>query len=177
MKLFSLNSLPSKTPVCKMWVWSERSILLQKPQYFVNGGANVVYINGSIDHTCGLRNRSICSWFDGPQSRSVETVPIIIKYYGDSETGFIYPLITDIGLLNVINNCPKINSIQFYGRSNISHKTIDGLIALALRKHNIYFKHHFSDIGKSCSYDSAKGIVFNVIDLKSYQLPNNLVIN
>jgi hypothetical protein len=93
------------------------------------------------------------------------------------ETDGILPRITDIGLLNVIDNCPKINSIEFYGRPNISHKTIDALIALALRKPNIYFKHNFSDIGKSCSYDSAKDIVFNVIDLKSYQLPNNLVIN
>jgi hypothetical protein len=92
------------------------------------------------------------------------------------ETYDILPLITDIGLLNVINNCPKINSIEFYGRPNISHKTIDALIALALRKPNIYFKHRFYDIDKSCSYDSAEDIVFNVIKLKSYQLPNNLVI-
>jgi hypothetical protein len=93
------------------------------------------------------------------------------------ETDNILPLITDIGLLNVINNCPEINSIEFYGRPNISHKTIDALIALALQKPKIYFEHHFYDIGKSCSYDSAKDIVFNVIDLKSYQLPNNLVID
>jgi hypothetical protein len=93
------------------------------------------------------------------------------------ETYDILPRITDIGLLNVINNCPKINSIEFKGRPNISHKTIDALIALALKKPNIYFEHYFYEIGKSCSYDSAKDIVFNVIDLKSYQFPNNLVIN
>ncbi len=86
------------------------------------------------------------------------------------QTDDILPLITDIGLLNVINNCPQINSIEFYGRPNISHKTIDALIALALQKHKIYFKHRF-DIR-----DSAEDIVFNVIDLDSYQLLSNLVI-
>jgi hypothetical protein len=64
------------------------------------------------------------------------------------QSGDILPLITDIGLLNVINNCLQINSIEFYGRPNINYKTIDALIALALRKPNIYFKHHFYDIGK-----------------------------
>jgi hypothetical protein len=93
------------------------------------------------------------------------------------ERNDILPLITDIGLLNIINNCPQINSIEFYSRPNISHKTIDALIALALRKPKTYFKHHFYDIGKSCFYASAKDIIFNVIDLKSYQLPNNLVID
>jgi hypothetical protein len=88
------------------------------------------------------------------------------------ETDDILPFITDIGLLNVINNCSQINSIEFYGRPNISHKTIDALIALALRKPKIYFKHRFDDI-----WDSAEDIYFNVIDLKSYQLPNNLVID
>jgi hypothetical protein len=89
----------------------------------------------------------------------------------------ILPLITDIGIINVINNCSQISSIEFYFRPNISHKTIDALIELVLLEPNIYFNHYLYDIGKSCFYASAKDIVFNVIDLKSYQLPNNLVID
>jgi hypothetical protein len=84
------------------------------------------------------------------------------------------PFITDIGLLNVINNCPQINSIVFRDRPNISHKTIDALMALALREPFIQFNHYFCEIEKefiSRGYD--EDITFTAIDLKSFQFPIN----
>jgi hypothetical protein len=78
----------------------------------------------------------------------------------------------------VINNCSEINSIEFKGRPNITHKTIDALIALALRKPRIYFKHRFDDIEEEdYQYFSYEDIYFKAIDLKSFEFPNNLVIN
>jgi hypothetical protein len=41
------------------------------------------------------------------------------------KTKDILPFITDSGLIDVINNCLEINSIEFKGRLNITHKTID----------------------------------------------------
>jgi hypothetical protein len=77
----------------------------------------------------------------------------------DERSDDILSRITDSGLIHIINNCPQINSIVLNCRPNISHKTIDALIALALRKPRIYFTHHFKDS-----------------DSESYELPNNLVI-
>jgi hypothetical protein len=77
----------------------------------------------------------------------------------DERSNDILSRITDSGLIDIINNCPQINSIVFNGRPNISRKTIDALIALALRKPRTYFTHHFKDI-----------------DSESYKLPNNLII-
>jgi hypothetical protein len=71
----------------------------------------------------------------------------------------VLPLITDSGLIDVINNFPQINSILFNSRPNISHKTIDALIALALRKTRIQFKHQFY-----VYYTSTNGIVLNKIN-------------
>jgi hypothetical protein len=100
---------------------------------------------------------------------------IKINCYEDivEETKYILPLITDIGLLDVINNCPQINLIVFNSRPNISHKTIDALIALALRKPRIQFDLYFTDIEKECICED---ITFTAIDLKGFQFPNNLVI-
>jgi hypothetical protein len=42
--------------------------------------------------------------------------------------------ITDSGVMAIIENCPKINSIRVGVKSNITRKTIDDLKALALRK-------------------------------------------
>ncbi len=100
-----------------------------------------------------------------------------LKSIKTGKIGYILPNITDSGVIDVINNCPQINSIILNMRPNITHKKIDALIALALRKPRIQFKHNFYDIGKSCFWDWAEDIVFNVIDLKSYQLPNNSVID
>jgi hypothetical protein len=77
----------------------------------------------------------------------------------DERSDDILSRITDSGLIHIINNCPQINSIVFNCRPNISHKTIDALIALASRKPRIYFTHHFK-----------------YSDPESYKLPNNLVI-
>jgi hypothetical protein len=83
------------------------------------------------------------------------------------------PLITDSGLIDVINNCPQISSIDFNFASNITHKTIDALIALALRKPRIQSNHYFYDY-----YPLAKdNIIFNLFDSQEFQLPNNLVMN
>jgi len=93
------------------------------------------------------------------------------------ETEDIMPFITDSGLIDVINNCTQINSIEFKGRPNITHKTIDALIALALRKPRIHFKHRFDDIEEYYQYFSYEDIYFTAIHLKSFEFPNNLVIN
>ncbi len=82
------------------------------------------------------------------------------------------PFITDLGLIDLINNCPQINSIVFNCKPNITHETIDALIALALRKPRIHFNHHFDGY-----YSSAEDMIFNRFDSKDFQLPNNLVMN
>jgi hypothetical protein len=89
--------------------------------------------------------------------------------------GYILPNITDSGLFDIINNCPQINSIVFYKRPNISYKTIDALIALALRKPRVQYKHHFYAIEKDF-YSCALNINFVAIDLKSFEFPNNLIV-
>jgi hypothetical protein len=60
--------------------------------------------------------------------------------------------VTDLGLIDVINNCPQINSIRFERRPDISHKTIDALIALALRKPRIQYNHYFYENEKRVSF-------------------------
>jgi hypothetical protein len=90
---------------------------------------------------------------------------------------FILPLITDSGLINLINNCPQINSIYILkGRPNITHQTIDALIVLALKKPRIRFKHNFYGI-ENDFYDSDEDIIITAIDLNTFQLPNNLIID
>jgi hypothetical protein len=88
------------------------------------------------------------------------------------------PLITDTALIDVINNCKQIKWIEFYGKPNITHKTIDALIALALRKPRIHFKHRFDGIEEEYDFsDFDEYISFTAIDLKSFKFANNLVIN
>jgi hypothetical protein len=80
--------------------------------------------------------------------------------------------ITDSGVMAIIENCPKINSIRIKVKSNVTHKTIDALIALALRKPRIQFKHLLSDIEKL--EDSSRDIEENtshVVNLRSYLKP------
>ncbi len=82
-------------------------------------------------------------------------------------------------LLNVINNCPQINSIRFERRPNITHKTIDALIALALRKPRIQYNHYFYEIEKEFHFkrnSSRKKKVMTAIDLQTYEFANNLNI-
>ncbi len=86
------------------------------------------------------------------------------------------PNITDSGLIDVINNCSQINSIVFNCRPNISHKTIDALIALALRKPDIRFKHSFNDMERG-GHQSYHSFTYTAIDLKGFDLPKNLIIN
>jgi hypothetical protein len=45
-------------------------------------------------------------------------------------------------ILNSINSCPKLKSIELKG-SDITYKTIDALIDLALKKPKMYFSHSF----------------------------------
>jgi len=60
------------------------------------------------------------------------------------------PSITDSGIRHFIDKCPSIQSIDLYRGPNISHKTIDALIALALRKPRIDFYYLFQSI-ENCS--------------------------
>jgi hypothetical protein len=55
-------------------------------------------------------------------------------------------MITDTGLHYLINNCPQIKSIEFLNRTNITNKTIDQLIALALRNLSIQYDFYFSGL-------------------------------
>ncbi len=83
-----------------------------------------------------------------------------------------FSLVTDSGLNEVINNCEEIKSINFRQRVNITHKTIDALISLALKKPRICFKHYFylRKIGQNSDT--------NVIDMKSYDsLPHNMKLD
>ncbi len=98
------------------------------------------------------------------QSIKIESNGIIKNTYW-----FIMPFVTDSGLIDLINNCPQINSIELNCRPNISHQTIDALIGLALRKPLIQFQHHFGLVHGG--HNS-----MTVIDLNSFQFPNNLFI-
>jgi hypothetical protein len=68
--------------------------------------------------------------------KTMNSLSKLLKLQSIKFEGYDYdfPNITDSGLIDVINNCPQINSIVFKGRPNITHKTIDALITLALRK-------------------------------------------
>jgi hypothetical protein len=78
-----------------------------------------------------------------------------------------FSLITDSGIRNIINNCPKIKSIRFNRRPNITNETIDALIGLALKKPRIYFEHNLGEE----TIDSEE------IEMKCYEsLPNNLKV-
>ncbi len=46
------------------------------------------------------------------------------------------PFIIDLGLIDVINNCPKINFVVFFVRPNITSETIDALKALEFNNKN-----------------------------------------
>ncbi len=87
---------------------------------------------------------------------------------------FVMPFITDSGLIGLINNCPQINWIEFNCKPNISRQTIDALIALALRKPRIQFKHCFRRIHQN--YNQCKYKNDSSIDLNSFQFPYNLFI-
>ena len=81
-------------------------------------------------------------------------------------------LITDLGVCQLINSCLNIEVISFIARPNITHKTIEALIALALKsRNNIQFYCGFSIAG-----DEAE---FAEIDLNIYvhRIPQNLQIN
>jgi hypothetical protein len=79
--------------------------------------------------------------------------------------------ITDNGVIDVINNCPELESIRVNSRPNISHKTIEALIELALSKPRVYLSHTFSSIDRKCNNCVA-------IDLSLYKpFPINLEIN
>ncbi len=83
--------------------------------------------------------------------------------------------------MDVINNCPQINSIRLKYEPNITRKTIDALIALALRKPHIQLKHSIGDIKREnnyyFNYYFDKPHIWTAINLKSFDLPKNLIIN
>ncbi len=104
------------------------------------------------------------------QSIKIQSYGIIENIYLDT-----MPFITNSRLINLINNCPQINSIEFNCRPNITRQTIDALIALALRRPRIYFKHRFSRIERDYKSSNRK-IKMTAIDLNSFQFPYNLFI-
>jgi hypothetical protein len=109
------------------------------------------------------------------QSIKIKSQAFMKRYIKNDD--FILPLITDSGLINFINNCPQINSIYVLkGRPNITYQTIGALIVLALKKPRIQFKHNFYDI-ESDFYYSDGNMIFTAIDLNTFELPNNLIID
>lgn len=85
--------------------------------------------------------------------------------------------LTDEGLCDLIDNCPQLKSINFRRKPNITEKTVNALIALALRKPRICFKHY---LGINYRYfahynDSNASKEEIIIDLCE-KLPNNLSI-
>ncbi len=66
------------------------------------------------------------------------------------------------------------NSIKFNGRPNMSHKIIDTLKSLALRKLRIDFNHRIDNIKEEYDfYGFDEDISFTAIDLKNYKFLNN----
>jgi hypothetical protein len=87
------------------------------------------------------------------------------------KTNHKFMSITDNGVIDVINNCPELESIRVNSRPNISHKTIEALIDLALSKPRLYFSHTFSSIDRK--YNNCVAIY-----LSPYKpFPINLEIN
>jgi len=95
----------------------------------------------------------------------------------DSDEDDLFYHVTDIGICYIINNCPQINSINFNSRPNITNKTIEELIKLALSKPKVQFEHYFSFIGHEDDV-SENDVPFTTIDLNDFgDLPKNLVID
>jgi hypothetical protein len=80
--------------------------------------------------------------------------------------------ITDKGLNHFINNCQNIESIRFYKKPNISYKTIDALIELALNKPRIKFNHKFRRRYTENDIQIIDGLIVGT----TKPLPNNLNI-
>lgn len=81
--------------------------------------------------------------------------------------------ITDPAICGLINNCPNIESIIFNSRPNLTKKTIDALIRLALNKPRIEFRHYFHYLESGPHRDESRS-KFTVIELKDYDIPQNM---
>jgi hypothetical protein len=77
--------------------------------------------------------------------------------------------ITDKEIINFVNNCQEIETIKLF-EANITHKTIDALIELALKRPRIQFINQFATITMKNNHKRT-AIYQNEIDL-----PNNLII-
>jgi hypothetical protein len=77
-------------------------------------------------------------------------------------------LITDSAICHFIDKCPSIQSIHLERGPNISHKTVETLIALALRRPQIDFYYFFESI-ENCS-----SIPLNDINANNKSFPNNM---
>ena len=83
-----------------------------------------------------------------------------------------FPLVTDSGLCHVIYHCPRIQSIIFFGRPNITLVTINALILLALSKPKVNYNHYFGFIERKFSTK------YTPIELAFLtNLPKNLIIS
>jgi hypothetical protein len=105
----------------------------------------------------------------------------IFQHYKEDEEEYEYinfAFITDTGLHNLIDNCSQSKSIEFLSRTNITNKTIDQLIALALRNLIIEYDFHFSGLEQEFKLNvNNKEIVSMPIILENFELPNNLKFN
>ncbi len=70
---------------------------------------------------------------------------------------------------DITNNCKQIKEIKLLN-ANITHKTIDALIGLALKRPRIQFDHQFGVINKIKNHK--KSMIYK----KESDLPNNLNI-
>jgi hypothetical protein len=82
-------------------------------------------------------------------------------------------LITDLGVCELINTCESIEVIEFYARPNITHKTIEDLIALAEKKSrsNIEFLCGFPIAGDEAEFEPIN------LDIYVHKIPHNLQID
>jgi hypothetical protein len=138
---------------------------------------NDIFFEDIDKHLPQLKHFSITVDNNKTTDKAMNSLSKLLKLQSIKLEGYDYdfPNITDLGLINVINNCPQINSIVLNSRPNISYKTIDALIALALRKPRVQYKHQFYAIGKDF-YSCDVNINFAAIDLNSFKFPNNLIV-
>ncbi len=104
-------------------------------------------------------------------------IKIFLHYKEDEEEDeyINFAFIRDTGLHNLIDNCSQSKSIEFLSRTNITNKTIDQLIALALRNLSIEYDFHFSGLEQEFKLNvNNKEIVSMPIILENFELPNNL---
>jgi hypothetical protein len=75
--------------------------------------------------------------------------------------------ITDSGFIELINKSPELRETTFNTQINITQKSINALIELAISKPKIQFVHRFCAI-------TDEEVFKQIYDLTKYKIPNNL---